>query len=253
MPRSAHQSARNASRRATSSSSSRRTERDGTPNGSSRTRPFSARPRCPRRIRRRGTSARRRRSMRMTVFLYCSGSTRVRSANASGTVSHFGRKRTGAGTSASGRGRVGRRGAGVRARRGTGAARADREKRERSARWSSGTCIMLQATRSRARRGAERGEVAMKDLGARLDRATCASGSSIATNRPSGRARQSAVSWWCGRPARAPVPQRQARRAVVPLRPCSRSRWASAFLRGQRACRGERPYRRPEALRACEG
>ena len=49
------------------------------------------------------------------------------------------------------------------------------------------------------------------------------SGSSIATNRPSGRARQSAVSWWW-RSARARARARQARRASRPVSPCSRSR-----------------------------
>ena len=110
----------------------------------------------------------------------------------------------------------------------------------------SGTCIMLQATMSRRDAGPNAARYRRR-ISARASVGSCASGSSIATNRPSGRACQSAVSWWCRTCARTRAP-RQARRASTPVSPCSRSRYASAsaVVTGPR---GERAHRRREALR----
>src|SRR5919106_3654532 len=77
--RSGAQSAKNASKRPASSTSSRCTERDSRATGSSTTRPFSTRqvPATNPSTRNVGATAP---FMRMTFFRYCSGSTRVRSA-----------------------------------------------------------------------------------------------------------------------------------------------------------------------------
>ena len=104
--------------------------------------------------------------MRITVFRYCSGSTRVRSANASSTLSHFGRKRTGAGVSGSG--------SGARGTSRSSRPCSSRKRRSGSSRSSAALDLghVHHAPRGdvAARRGAERGEVATEDLGARLDR-----------------------------------------------------------------------------------
>ena len=104
--------------------------------------------------------------MPMTVFRYSSGSTRVRSANASSTLSHFGRKRTGAGVSGSGSGAA----RDVEQLAAVLVAKAPQrlEPVERA--------LDLRHVHHRpaddvaARRGPERGEIAAKDLGARLER-----------------------------------------------------------------------------------
>ena len=157
--------------------------------------------------------------MPMTVFRYCSGSTRVRSAHASSTLSHFGRKRTGAGR------------AGVRQRRARDVeelaallvAEADQRLEPLEGAGDLRHVHHAPGDDVAARRGPERREVAAEDLGARLggvvrlrllDRDEPAVGAAHATAPTRGGAR--------GARARA----RRARRAAraSPVSPCSRSR-----------------------------
>src|SRR5438132_203749 len=109
--------------------------------------------------------------IRMTAFRYCSGSTRVRSAHASSTLSHFGRKRTGAGVSASGRGALGT----SRSSRPFSSRKRIRGSGRSRARPISGTCIMLQATMSRSDAGPNAARYRRR-ISARASRGSCAAG-----------------------------------------------------------------------------